>query len=315
MLPKISVSPQSEEINFEKSLRNNQSFEKMDGQLQQHGNLNSVLPTGDSTRKEKPKVPVPIIILAILMLLGGVSSIAYFIFFLATGLLTFPWLTGIGLFIFSAILITAAWGLRDMKKWGLYFVVLWSILSVLFSVYSIAVSHTVSLYSLIFIPVNGLVAGYLIYIRNKFEPEKTHQPVLIASIATSVLVLFVIGTLLDQSLVQSQEKNLQTMKTNALDSSVETNVSHEAIALMDYDIQNDTYKGFSIDAKDIKDWNDTLGAYCKTSLKIDISPDGKKFIIHQPLCSDPQKSACFEDDMSDAVIVDTAKVEKNYSCK
>lgn len=60
MLPKISVSPQSEEINFEKSLRNNQSFERMDKQLQSQ---TDPTPTADENNQQSdnlyPNQPQP----------------------------------------------------------------------------------------------------------------------------------------------------------------------------------------------------------------------------------------------------------------
>jgi hypothetical protein len=267
---------------------------------------------------EKPKAPIPVRILAILMMLGGVSSMAYLIYFSilsATQSLNYPWLIRITLFIFAATIMAAAWGLRDMKKWGLYLVVLWTIFTVIFSLLGIIRNPSTFFSNLIYILVDGAIAGYLIAIRNKFEPEKPHRPALMASMAAVALIIPVISLFALASFQKTPEKELQTMKMDALDSSVEENVSHESIALMDYDIQHDSYSGFSVDPKDTKDWESTVGQYCQTSLKVDISPDGKKFVVHQPLCSDPKKSACVENDMSDSIVTDTAKVEKNYSCK
>jgi uncharacterized RDD family membrane protein YckC len=48
---------------------------------------------------------------------------------------------------------------------------------------------------------------------------------------------------------------------------------------------------------------------------LDISPDGKKFVIHQKLCVDPNKSYCFDEKSSEISTVDTALVEKNYNCE
>lgn len=274
----------------------------------------------------RQKAPIPVRILAILMMLGGMASMAYFIFFLAeaiTGSLNFPWLISIGLFIFSAILITAAWGLRDMKKWGLYFAVSWSIIPILFSVYNLAIKRNVSLsYGSVFILVNVLVAGYLVYIRNKFEPEKPHQPVLIAAMAATVLVLSVISFILTSQLDKTEEKYLQTQKTAEVqpsaewDQTINSNVSMIGIELDIYFLNHNTYIGFSAQSTDVaykaKDINEPG---CKTSMKIDISPDGQKFVVYEPLCSDLQKSACYENGMDDAIVAETTSIEKSYSCK
>jgi hypothetical protein len=83
-----------------------------------------------------------------------------------------------------------------------------------------------------------------------------------------------------------------------------------------------TYSGFSIENTAMKDYaKDFEKAMsenklpCQSYLKIDISPDGKNFVVHQPLCSDVRKSACFEPDSTEPVISDTAKVEETYSCE
>lgn len=269
---------------------------------------------------EKPKAPILVRILAILMMIAGVSSAAYFIYLSVKAItepLNFPWLIWATFFLFAVVFIAAAWGLRDMKKWGLYFVISSLSLSILFSLFDITVKHSGSLiYELIAIIINGAIIGYLFHIRNKFEPEKPHQPVSIIAMACAALALPILSYIAFASFERAQEKELQTMTTDALDHSIESNVAAIAIELMDYDIDHDTYKGFPVEDTKSKELENIIGeANCKTSLKIDISPDGKKFIVHQPLCSDPTKSACFENDMTEATIADTAIIEKNYSCK
>lgn len=138
----------------------------------------------------------------------------------------------------------------------------------------------------------------------------------VGSAAVSIILGMLLTKLPINKNIISQSSNLKTPSAmDALDKSVEANVSSVAIGLMDYDIEHDSYGGFSVDPKDTKDWEDTMGQYCQISLKVDISPDGKKFIVHQPLCSDQTKSACYEDTSSEVSTVDTATVEKTYTCK
>jgi len=270
--------------------------------------------------QEKLKAPILVRILAMLMMIVGVSSAAYFIYLSVKAItepLNFPWLIWATFFLFAAVFIIAAWGLRDMKKWGLYFVISLLSISILFSLFDITIKHSGSLiYELITVIINGAIIGYLLHIKNKFEPEKPHQPGLIIAMACAALVLPILSYIAFTSFERSQEKEIQTMTMDMVDRSIKSNVAAVAIELMDYDIDHDTYKGFPIEDTKSKELENIIGeAGCKTAMKVDISPDGKKFVVYQPLCSDLQKSACFEDDMTDSKIVDTAKVEKTYSCK
>jgi len=300
----------------------------MDEQFQQSENENFNPPAENPSQSPvnpqvpqiiKQKAPIPVRILAILMLLGGVASMAYLIYFSmlsATQSLNYPWLIRITLFIFAATVMAATWGLRDMKKWGLYLVVFWTISTVIFSLFGIIRNPSTFFSNLIYILVDGAIAAYLIAIRNKFEPEKPHRPALMASMAAVALIIPIISLFALASFQKNQEKNLQSQSSTMWDHIVNTNVSSAGMELEDYFVDRETYAGFSIQNTAAKDFAKDINEQgCKTSMKIDISPDGKKFVVHEPLCSDPQKSACVENGIKDATVADTAKVEKNYSCK
>jgi len=300
----------------------------MDEQFQQSENENFNPPAESSLQSPvnpqvpqiiKQKIPIPVIILAILWMLAGISMLAYLVyFFFVVGSegLPFSWLVLLGLFIFGTYFIIAAWGLRDMKKWGLYLVVSSLAFAILFAIFNTAIQRSESLFSgLISLLIDGAILGYLIYIRNKFEPEKPHRPILFVSIAAATIIIPAVFYIALKPYQQAQEKNLQTMQTEDLDHAVRSNVWAVGLALMDYQIEHDTYKGFTMSDVKADELEKIAAPDCQTQIKLDISPDGTKFVVYQPLCSDVQKSACFETDSTDPVISDTAKVEKTYSCK
>jgi len=153
------------------------------------------------------------------------------------------------------------------------------------------------------------------------DPNKsvTANAVLVALFSVSASIA--LGSLYSK-IIQLSPKSLNPASISIIDQIINTDVSSASRELDDYFMNHGTYSGFSIEntamknyAKDFEKAMNESKFPCQSYLKIDISPDGKNFVVHQPLCSDPQKSACHEDDMTDVMTADTAIIEKNYSCK
>jgi hypothetical protein len=78
----------------------------------------------------------------------------------------------------------------------------------------------------------------------------------------------------------------------------------------EYKREKNTYAGFVFNGKTSVN-NDK----CKSELKIDISPDGTKYVMHQTLCGNDAKSFCYDNDSTEVVEVDTSSVNANYRCR
>jgi uncharacterized RDD family membrane protein YckC len=153
------------------------------------------------------------------------------------------------------------------------------------------------------------------------DPNKsvTANAALVALFSVSASIA--LGSLYSK-IIQPSPKSLNPASISIIDQIINTDVSSASRELDDYFMNHGTYSGFSIENTAMKDYAMDFKKVmsenklpCQSYLKIDISPDGTKFVVHQPLCSNPQKSACFETDSTDPAISDTAKIEKNYSCK
>lgn len=79
----------------------------------------------------KPKTPISIIIVALLMLLNGIGA-------LVLGLMSFMFIPALSipLILLAAILITTAVGIRKMKRWGLYLFTIATVLAVGLNLYA-----------------------------------------------------------------------------------------------------------------------------------------------------------------------------------
>ena len=74
-----------------------------------------------------------------------------------------------------------------------------------------------------------------------------------------------------------------------------------------------TYKGYSMSTADLAAVSNSV---CTTSTKLDISPDGKSYVLHRPLCGNPSVSACAENGVPGIMPnASTQIVEKTYHCK
>lgn len=53
---------------------------------------------------------------------------------------------------------------------------------------------------------------------------------------------------------------------------------------------------------------------CTSILRADVSPDGRKIVVHRPLCSIEGASFCMEDTDMKPTVAETEIVEKTYKC-
>ena len=76
-----------------------------------------------------------------------------------------------------------------------------------------------------------------------------------------------------------------------------------------YFSKNNTYKGYVL--TETSSFKLPSGVFTK----INISPDGKNFVVYRPVEKDQTISLCMENGMNDVVITDTVSIEKTYHCK
>lgn len=53
----------------------------------------------------------------------------------------------------------------------------------------------------------------------------------------------------------------------------------------------------------------------ESTSQLDVSPDGTKLVIHQPLCSNPAKSYCYDENSTEVTLTDTAFVTTKFKCQ
>jgi len=109
-----------------------------------------------------------------------------------------------------------------------------------------------------------------------------------------------------------ERENLSDEKEANPEDSLAMDIVSISNGLEEYFEEKNTYKGYALPNAT----QSMAGSeQCQSIIKLDVSPDGTKYVVHRPLCSDLTKSICVENGLEDMLIVDTLIVEKTYHCR
>jgi hypothetical protein len=261
------------------------------------------------------KIPLPVRIIALLMLLGGLLSLFASVYEIFENLtnpspLILPLSVSIPNILLAGIIIVVAFGLSNMRKWALYFMVVSAGLSILSFLFGIIFLHSaLSLYWIIITVLDIVFAAYLIFIGDKFEPGKPDRPLLI--IGAAILALFfTVGAYFTST--HSQQAQQQAENSYYKDSGW---TEYDTIKLMDaaksyHNLQN-TYKGFKTPADFKPD------STCGNRPIVNISSDGSQMAVFIQYCSSDKqgKYACQDSKLNEADVDATYAQSGATSCQ
>ena len=103
--------------------------------------------------------------------------------------------------------------------------------------------------------------------------------------------------------------------TSGIDYSGKTAVLAINVDIKKYYSSKGTYKDY---VAYVADFKESLPDYIYKKIAdttVDVSPDGKIFVIYYPIEGNTKQSWCIENNMPDAIISDTSLIQKTYHCK
>jgi hypothetical protein len=184
--------------------------------------------SGSATKKADSigqKAPLSVVIISLVTLFAGLITFLFSLLLIyqnvseGNEILIYPAHILVFFVIFSIFLVTAAYGLRTMKKWGLYAFASWQFFAILYSIFNIFYLHFVQLSTgVVGILFNGLIVYYLYKIRDKFEPGGSYRKVEIIGILCISLSVMALAGVAAQEFEKFEKEKVAALVNKANDS-------------------------------------------------------------------------------------------------
>lgn len=136
--------------------------------------------------------------------------------------------------------------------------------------------------------------------------------IIIVAIAFFLIMVAIIGLFSSIVLVslESARNKANQAAIEAYNSSIIPAIIIQADELDQYKETRGTYLGFVV-----TNLNEISAENCNSKMRIDISPDGLKYVVSQPLCGDGSVSYCYDNNSDDVEQADTSFILSQYRCK